>query len=155
MTFHIQGDYKKAFGVLYSEICKLRKELGMSHPDEAEIFALENGIEPVINKYLCGYGLVSQQQIDDVVWILEKQSLETFKGYYDIERQLKECGICRGIAHTIITYLKADGCFLELILKMDSGDSPDECRTFELPKVGNRVKAKKKYPPQDSRLNYM
>jgi hypothetical protein len=155
MATDTHNNYKKAFGVLYSEISEIRKKLGMSHPDEGDIFALQNGIEPVINKYLYGYDLVSQQQIDDVVRILEKQSLETFKGFYNIERQLKGCGICRGTAHAILTYLKARGSFRELILKMDSEHSPVECRTFELPMLGNRVDTENQYPVEDLHLKYM
>lgn len=96
-----------------------------------------------------------QQQIDVVVRILEKQNLETFKGYYDIDKQLKECGINRAIAHPIITYLNAIGSFRELILKMDSDYSPFECRTFELPMLWDRVDTKNQYPAQDLHLKYM
>lgn len=147
MATHTQGNYKAAIGALLAEICKLRTELGKPYPDQAEIFGLQNGIEPVIDEYLRNYDcLITQQQIDMVVRVLDNQNLETFKGYYDIDRELKECGISRAIAHIILTYLMAEGSFRELIKKMDSEHSPFECRNYELPKIGSRERVDDKYP---------
>ncbi len=133
MTTTTQRDTKNLLGALLAEIMELRQKMNLSSCDKAEMFALQNGIVPIIDKHLKNYGLITQQHFNDVVWILERQNVETFRGYYDIERQLKEQGINRGIAHTILTYLKATGSFVELIQKMDSEHSPDECREFNLP----------------------
>lgn len=63
----------------------------------------------------------------------DKKRFSDFKGFYDIEDDLRDLGIERYQAVLILTYLKASRLFVPLINKMDSVSSPNECRTFELP----------------------
>lgn len=103
----------------------------------AQIYALLNGFEHAIDHELEMIGHISHEKLKAVMDILDpiwmdRQKLDNFKGFYDIEKELEEKGVDRVAAIAILTYLKANNQFTEVIDKMDSSDSPTECRTFEL-----------------------
>jgi len=82
-------------------------------------------------------GFISSEMLKSVMDVLDSiwsddSKMEKFKGFYDIENDLKERGVDRYNALKIIKYLKANGQFTSLIEKMNSVHSPTECKTFTL-----------------------
>jgi len=124
----------KIIGELY------RMQLRTSIPcqaRDARIYGLLKGFEQVIDEELEHIGFVSKKQVDHVINVLkpfwkDPEKLSKFKGFYDIEDALETGGVDRMTAAKILTYLNADMRFKEVIAKMDSSDSPVECKTFEL-----------------------
>lgn len=103
----------------------------------AQIYGLLTGIDAAIDSELGRIVGVSNAKLDAVADVLEpifqdSEKLEAFKGYYDIEPELKARGITRTEAIQILTYMWADHKFTTVIAKMDSSHSPAECRTFDL-----------------------
>lgn len=129
---------KLCFGKILGELYRIESNMGMACPaSEATIYGLLNGIESVIDEEINSVGSIPNEKFTAVADVLtpywnDRQKLAEFKGYYDIEPQLKSKGVNRGEAITVLKYFKANGQFIELIDKMDSSDSPCECRTFEL-----------------------
>lgn len=129
---------KLLFGKLLGELYRIEKKVGMPCPaTEAQIYGLVNGFENVIEEELESLGYISNEKLTTVINVLtpyweDPQKLASFKGFYDIEHQLSQRGIDRGEAKRILKYLYANGQFIEVIEKMDSSDSPCECRTFNL-----------------------
>lgn len=121
---------KTMIGISLGEIFKIQKAHGIPCPDDSEIFALQNGIETIIDKYLSKGYLLTRSNVNSVVKILDDQKLSSFKGFYDIERRLKNAGIDRGMAYVIIKFLYMNGTYKEIIEKMDCSHSPLEHRTF-------------------------
>lgn len=123
---------------LLGEQYRTQKKLGLSVPaSKGQIYGLINGFERAIKDELEGLGEITGEQIKAVADILDEYfmddaKLASFKGFYDIERKLQQRGVDRGQAMQIIKYFHADGKFDRVIKKMDSSDSPSECRTFEL-----------------------
>lgn len=106
---------------------------------EAKVYGLLNGFEHVIDEELEGIGYVSQEALTAVINTLDSifiddKKLKSFKGFYDIEDDLRKKGVDRWQAIRILTYLNANHQFQELIAKMDTSGSPSECRTFKLDK---------------------
>lgn len=129
---------KLLFGKLIGELYRIEKKVGMPCPaTEVQIYGLVNGFENVIEEELESLGYISNEKLTAVIDVLtpywkDAQKLTSFKGFYDIEHQLSQRGIDRGEAKRILKYLYANSQFTEVIEKMDSSDSPCECRTFEL-----------------------
>jgi hypothetical protein len=132
-------DTKLFLGKVLGEIYRTQKHMeGVVLPvGDAEIFGLLNGIEEVVDKEIPNTEYISNQKIKDMDSILRQietkdEGLTEFKGYRDIERDLEEKGINRGEAITILTYFKVKNYYYNIIKKMDSSDSPCECRRFEI-----------------------
>ncbi|MED4124139.1 hypothetical protein P4641_09130 [Halalkalibacterium halodurans] len=130
---------KFLFGKLLGEMYRIQKRLPESSVAVSNhvIYGLLNGIERIVDDQISSIGYVSKGEEDIVVNVLNEyhidaEKLEGFNGYYDIERKLESQGITRSQAIKIITLLKAEGRFTNVIDKMDSSGSPSECRTFEL-----------------------
>ena len=124
-------------GKLLAEIYRLQKNANVPTVDDACIYGLKNGFESAIRDEVERIGSISGQQLKHVMNVLEpiwqnKAKLAAFKGFYDIERELADGGVDRTDAIHILTYLSQTGQFAEVIAKMDSSNSPGECRTFKL-----------------------
>jgi len=112
--------------------------------DSAHIYGLRRGFEDSIDFEL-ETGLVngiSNDELDSVSRILESiwtndAERQQFAGYYDIEKKLEHAGIDRAKAMTILRFLYANGQFTDLIRKLDSQNSPIECKRFELDENGD------------------
>lgn len=132
-------DTKVAIGRILGEILRLQKHAqpNMCGETDATIYGLLRGFEDVIDEQFDFAGAVTHDELNTVVEILkpyweDQGKFDAFQGYYDIEPQFKVAGIDRSKAISILTYLNANGQFTELIDKMDSQQSPTECRKFEL-----------------------
>jgi hypothetical protein len=125
-------------GKLLGEQYRTQKKLGLNVPaSRGQIYGLINGFEWAIRQELDGMGDITDAKIQAVADVLDEYfmddaKLASFKGFYDIEHRLQQMGVDRGDAMQIIRYFNADGKFNRVIAKMDSSDSPSECRTFEL-----------------------
>lgn len=131
---------KMLLGKLLGEVYRLQNVLGgiENGADEAKVFALLNGFESVIDEEIVSEMITNEDientmKIFDLYWN-DTEKLKEFKGFYDIEYDLKEKGINRGKAIRIFTYLKANNQYIDIIEKMDSGHSPIECKRFEISK---------------------
>ena len=134
-----QIDKNKVFlGKILGEIHRIQS--GMNIPQglsKGKIYGLLNGFEDEIEDSLQSIGYVSSQEVKSVIDVLDSikndsQKLNSFKGFYDLEGELKELGIDRGKLMRILTYFNANGQFHEFIEKMKGIGSPSECQTFDL-----------------------
>lgn len=107
---------------------------------DSRIYGLINGIEEAINEEVFISPLSETQRIitkDELKFVYDVldeymgENLNSFKGYYTIERKLQEHGIDREKAIKIFTYLKIDSRYYELIEKMNSMDSPVEVKDLD------------------------
>lgn len=125
---------------ILGEVYRLQKHNKTAcEKSDATIFGLLNGFEHVVEEELDSVGFVSQDAVSVVVKVLNRidedpDRLKAFKGFYDIEHELKEHGVDRYTASRVLTYLNANHQFQELIGKMDTHGSPSECRTFSISK---------------------
>lgn len=130
---------KLLFGKILGEIYRIQRV-----SDEiacpaipGQIFALLNGFEDAVDKEIEMMGSITKEQVRavmdvlDPIW-MDREKLANFKGFYDIENELQRRGVDRVDAISILTYLKANHQFEEIIDKMNSSGSPTECRRFEL-----------------------
>ena len=104
---------------------------------DAQVYGLLNGFEDSISEVLEGIGFISSEKVQIVMDILEpiwadSNKLSKFKGFYDIEPDLNNHDVSRIEAIQILKYLKANHQFEEIISKMDTSNSPMECRRFEI-----------------------
>ena len=130
---------KLLFGKTLGELYRIQSNSeNISCPAEpAQIFGLLNGFENVIEEEIERIGTVTNEELKKVITVLNEhwidlEKREKFDGFYVIESKLKNVGIDRYKAIPILKYLKANHQFLELIEKMDSENSPSECRNFDL-----------------------
>lgn len=127
-------------GKILGEIYRLQKNQDVPcGAEEARIYGLLNGFESVIEEELESIGFVSKEQLSHTVKVLNEiwndpEEMGSFKGFYDIENDLQRGDVDRSTAMRVLTYLDANNSFSDLISKMDSSDSPSECRTFTLDK---------------------
>ena len=103
------------------------------------IYGLLNGIEMEVAEEIENIGFISDDQVKAASRILDKifvddAKLAEFTGFYDIESELEEAGIDRIAAMKIFTYFAAAGRFTSILNKMNSNNSPIECKTFEMNK---------------------
>ena len=134
----MERETKILLGKVLGEIYRIQKRI-QSLPcpaDDGQVYGLVNGFETAIDHELEVTGFISDEQVNTVADVLDPifvdpRKLEEFGGFYDIESELKSRGIDRGTAATILTYFNIKGKFTSVIAKMDSSDSPTECRTFE------------------------
>ncbi|MGG0569760.1 hypothetical protein ABE033_13755 [Priestia megaterium] len=122
---------------LLGELYRIQKRLDNCYVSDEVIYGLLNGVERIINDELDDLFYVSEEDENAVINILneyykDEDKLSAFTGYYDIEHKLEAAGIGRSKAIRILTLLKAEGRFTNVIEKMDSSNSPGECRTFRV-----------------------
>lgn len=115
---------------------RLEKKLEQTDVSDSAIYGALWGIDFDVLEIL-DRDIISRDKVEAMIEVInpifiDKEKLKNFKGYYDIEPQLKDRGIERHEAKVILTYFKADDRFLELIEKMDSQHSPTECRNFDV-----------------------
>jgi hypothetical protein len=114
-------------GKILGEIYRIQKRVDteMCGVDEATIYGLLTGMEPVVNEQLQMQG-ISSQKLSAVATALNRYNdptkMREFQGFPTIDFELEQAGVDRADAYIIFKYLKADGRFLELINKMDPGD---------------------------------
>lgn len=131
-------DTKRLLGKILGEVFRLQRAQGIATSgDKDQIYGLLYGFEDVLDEVSQEVGEISSEKVKVVTDVLEQiwqdpQKLEKFTGFYDIEQNLSQQGVSRVDAMKILTYLKAGDRFSEVINKMDSSNSPGECRTFEL-----------------------
>lgn len=132
-------DTKRLFGRLLGEVFRIQRAM----PDmacaasDAQIYGLLNGFEDSIDEILESTGDISSEKVKAVMDVIEpiwadQEKLKNFRGFYDIEEELRQHGVDRSDAIAILRYLKANHQFTDVIEKMDSSHSPTECRRFEL-----------------------
>lgn len=129
------NDIKAIFGKVLGEIYRLQDASGSmtSGQEPGHIYGLRHGIEDTIDREIEAVGWIPNAQLEAFSDILGKaQEDPKFKGYYDIESELKEAGIERVAAIRMLRYFKASGRFADVISKMDSMYSPIECKNFDL-----------------------
>jgi hypothetical protein len=125
-------------GKLLGEIYRTQRKLGIpGTPGQAHTYALLHGFEDAIVNELRAIGRVTEAQMEHVVRVLnaidiDPQKKAAFKGFYDIEHELVQGGVDRGTALQVLTYLKADDRFTDLIARMDSSSSPVEARNLNM-----------------------
>lgn len=103
------------------------------------IYGLLNGIETEVVEEIENIGFVSEAQVQAASNILNEfhiddEKLAELNGFYDIESKLEAAGIDRSAAIKIFTYFLAAGRFRAVIGKMNSNNSPIECKTFTMDK---------------------
>ncbi len=124
------------------EIYRMQRRVDPSMTGAADcmIYGLINGIETAIDNHFADHGepwaWCSAEQVSAMTAILEELDddpvrKEAFKGYYDIEQRVQATGLSKGNVIAILTYLKLNGQFTELIKRLDSDHSPSGCRKFE------------------------
>lgn len=130
---------KVLLGKLLGEIYRIQKRM----PDldcgasEDKIYGLLNGFESEIDDEIKSIGFVSKDDVAKVASVLDEyhhnpEKLEQLTGFYDIERKLERLGINRAKAKTILTWFNAGDRYTNVIQKMNSTNSPVECKTFEV-----------------------
>lgn len=129
----------RLLGRILGEIYRIQNAIeGMtSGGAPARIYGLLNGIDDAIDKELECIEGISNAKLEAAADVLEPilqdaVKLDEFSGFYDIEEELKARGITRSEAMQILKYWWADHRFTALIEKMNSRNSPVECKTFEL-----------------------
>jgi hypothetical protein len=131
-------DLKRFLGRLLGETYRVQRKLGLPQSvNDATLYGLLNGMENVIDDELELMGWVTTEQAEHLLRVLDRVEQDpkrkaAFKGFYEIEKELAEGGVDRLAAITILRWAKAAGKFQELIGRMDSADSPEECRRFDL-----------------------
>lgn len=133
---------KRALGFILGQIYRIQRRINDNNSDicpvsEATIYGLLNGIETVIDENLPTNMAVTEDDIKIMADVLQPyfddpENLSKFTGYYQIEPELTSRGISRLKAILILTYFQANGTYTPVIEKMDSSNSPSECRTFEI-----------------------
>lgn len=130
-------EQKLIFGKILGEIYKTQQLIKGEEKPDAITYGLLSGLETVIDKELSNLELVTKEEINKVDEILnsyfddgEKET--AFSGYYTIESQLRDANISRSKAIKILKLFLAEDRYTTLIKKMNSNNSPSECKNFEL-----------------------
>lgn len=123
------------FGYLLGEIFRIQKKLGNCNVSDATIFGLLNGMEDVLREVEARVPIISDGLVKKAADILQPyldDPARPLSGYYQIEKELEVAGIDRGRAIVIFTYFKAAGFYPGVLEKLNSAESPIECKTFDL-----------------------
>jgi hypothetical protein len=131
----MDAELKVIFGKILGEVYRIQLHMkpNICRVGEATVYGLLNGIESAIDDEidLDPEFLVTRQESDLMDRVLAEADQDPkFAGFYDIEPKL--AGIDRGKAIRLLTYINASGCFTEVIAKMNSQDSPAECKKLDL-----------------------
>lgn len=141
MTVWSDQETKVIFGKILGEIYRLQKFFSFRNATHSvsntRIYGLLNGIEREINLEIQEVGFISEEKVLAVETILieylkDKNKLENFKGYQDLEEQFKQKNIEKSTAITILKYLYTQSRFSPLIEQLDSTNSPIEFQNIEL-----------------------
>ncbi len=130
-------DTKRLLGKLLGEVFRIQRasKIPCSASDE-QIYGLLNGFEESVDDVLIELGDISSAKVESVTNVLEiwsdPQKLNSFSGFYDIEKELMRLDVSRSDAIRILKYLKASDRFTDVIDKMNSSNSPGECKRFEV-----------------------
>ncbi len=124
-------ELKAVLGKMLGEIFRIQKHLDMPRPADHVIYGLKVGMEHVLDEQL---SFISQSQYNSVCEILNRyiDNPEALSGFYVIEDELKNRGVSRDVAIVILTYLKLCGSYIDVIERLDSDNSPMQCRTFDV-----------------------
>ncbi|MDB6151879.1 MAG: hypothetical protein JWL90_332 [Chthoniobacteraceae bacterium] len=132
---------KQGFGVILGEIYRLQNHLGVPSADPIVLYGLTNGVESVIDTALHKSGpLISSEAVTQVAALLadyDKSPEQELAGYLDLEPKLQALGIDRAAAIRILTFVKGLGLYEKTFARLNSENSPSECRLFELPEVSD------------------
>ena len=130
---------KIMLGKILGEIYRIQNSSNVMQcpASPGRIYGLLNGIEDAIDAEIQTDSLISTDKVDAVCKVLDPifsdpTKLDEFSGFYDIEDELNERDVDRSDAIRILTYLYADGKLATVIDKMNSKNSPVECKTFGL-----------------------
>lgn len=128
---------KKAFGLIMGDLYEIKSLLKKKPIDKAKLFALQNGFEHEIDEQLdvnFWISLEEKNKIDKILdpYFRDETLFNNLKGYYDIEPLIEEAGISRLKAIVIMKYFYERGPFRKVLDKMDSSDSPQECRKLDI-----------------------
>lgn len=121
---------------ILGETFRIQTHLKMPVAPSSEIvYGLLNGIEVAIDSIL-GDGIINRASIEAAeeilndIWI-DSKKMSDFEGFYEIEQKWESAGLNRGDAIRVLTFFACANRFREVIEKMNSQNSPTECRTFE------------------------
>ncbi|PTQ55756.1 MAG: hypothetical protein BSOLF_1499 [Candidatus Carbobacillus altaicus] len=135
----MEKELKLALGRILGETIRLQKRVNpnMVNVSDNTIYGLIYGFEHEIDQQLIKIDLVSSDDIDAMsgilnVYQMDRDALNNFKGYYDIEEEVMKKGITREKAIKILKYFKLNNQYIEVIKRMDSEHSPGECRNFDI-----------------------
>lgn len=123
------------FGYLLGETFRIQKKLGICNVSDSTIFGLLNGMDDVLREVEALIPVISDGLVKKAADILQPYLDDPAKplaGYYQIEKELEAAGIDRGRAIVIFTYFKASGIYVEVLEKLNTDESPIECKTFDL-----------------------
>ncbi|WP_282035006.1 hypothetical protein [Metabacillus indicus] len=133
----MEDQLKLALGKILGEIYKTQQLITGDEVPDKVTFGLLAGIEDVIDGELMNIEMITKEdvkKVDDVLYehfdAGEKE--EAFSGYYDIEHRLSNLGVSRWKAIQIIKLFNAESRYTTLIEKMNSSNSPGECKDFRL-----------------------
>jgi len=129
---------KLFLGRILGEVYRLqrRQDPKMVPVDAATIYGLLKGFEWVVDETLEGFGEITDSDHTAMVEVLDryftdKGALKNLKGFYDIERELTEKGVDRVKAISLLTYLRTNHQFTEVIDVIEKGYSPSELKGLE------------------------
>jgi len=135
----MEKESRVLFGKILGEIYRFQRasDVVVCPASQGRIYALLNGFEGAVERELEVVETISDTQVKAVTDILlvvwqDKNRLNHFKGYYDLEADLQRRNISREQAIKIFTYLKANHQFVDLIERMNGSHSPSECKNFDL-----------------------
>jgi hypothetical protein len=123
------------FGYLLGETFRMQKKLGICNVSDPTIFGMLNGMEDVLREVEARIPVIPDGLVKKAADILQPyldDPTKPLSGYYQIEKELDAAGIDRGRAIVIFTYFKASGFYSEVIEKLNTTESPIECKTFDL-----------------------
>jgi len=125
---------KLFLGKILGEVYRMQKRAEVPVPvADDTLYGLLNGFEFVIDEMLADLGHVTHEQLSAMEEVLDRYykdpvALANLKGFYDIEDELKQRGISRGKAITLIKYFRAGEHFTAVLDKFDTSNSPGEVR---------------------------
>ena len=135
-------DLKLFLGIILGELYRLQKMTreDLCPVDDSTIYGLINGIEDEIDSQIDLKGYITSEHLKSAYSILQKhydseKKIAEFGGFYQIEDELKDLDIDRGLAIRIFKYIKGRNDFPELFEKMDSAGSPGECSKFNINEI--------------------
>jgi hypothetical protein len=136
----VDNEMKAALGKIMGEVLRTQRRVAPDacNYESGTIYGLLNGVESTIDDVLFPEKFfVSNDEFNVAIRILDSYFVDVprrnaVKGYNDLAPELERAGLSRGKMSVIITHLKAQRRFVELIEKFDTGNSPDEMRRFDI-----------------------
>lgn len=131
----MEKETKFFLGKLLGETYRIQKHLNMNTASDSRIYGLVQGIESEIDAEMGELSPISDKDVSAMDAILNDwwgNKRDEFTGYYSIEPEIKAAGIDRATANRIISLFLSQEKFVEIIVKMDSQNSPIESKHFEI-----------------------